>query len=69
MPKKEKNKGKESLVFKEFSFLMTVLLWGILIFFKPQIPPLLQVILFIALIIMTIFSVISVNKAFFRVKK
>ncbi|MGM9887425.1 MAG: hypothetical protein ACI31W_09290 [Lactococcus sp.] len=69
MPKKEKNKFKDNIVLKEMSFFVLVLFWILLIFFKKQLPTAVQIILFIVLVLLTIFGLIWLNKAFLGMTK
>ncbi|BAV03037.1 hypothetical protein [Lactococcus formosensis] len=68
MPNKEKNKIKGNIWMKQAGFLGLVILWGLIILFKNSLGdwkwP-----LFGLLVILTIWGLYQINKAFFGLKK
>lgn len=68
MPNKEKNKIKGNIWMKQAGFLGLVILWGLIILFKNSLGdwkwP-----LFALLVILTIWGLYQINKAFFGLKK
>lgn len=68
MPSKEKNKIKGNIWMKQAGFLGLVILWGLIILFKNSLGdwkwP-----LFSLLVVLTIWGLYQINKAFFGLKK
>lgn len=68
MPNKEKNKIKGNIWMKQAGFLGLVILWGLIILFKNSLGdwkwPLLGL-----LVVLTIWGLYQINKAFFGLKK
>ncbi|HAP15910.1 MAG TPA: hypothetical protein DCZ00_07620 [Lactococcus sp.] len=68
MPNKEKNKIKGNIWMKQAGFLGLVILWALIIFFKNSLGdwkwP-----LFAFLVVLTVWGLYQINKAFFGLKK
>ena len=68
MPNKEKNKIKGNIWMKQAGFLGLVILWGLIILFKNSLGDW-KWLLFGLLVVLTIWGLYQINKAFFGLKK